>query len=920
VLIGKGDGSFTATAKPAFPLIQSAFSEGPNLAAGDLNNDGKLDLVLSTGYSILTWIGNGDGTFTQGHGYASINDTGFVTVTDLDGDGNADIYVGLANGGVYSGDDSSPASAYFLMGNGDGTFQGAPALSTGSYNGNNLADLNGDGVLDLVTLNDGLGLQTTPAGSLTVQLGTGTGAFVKSANIAPQATFTINGYNFTMGSAAQATSFAIGDVNGDGKPDVVFVDNNLTVINPGSGFLITYPYPVYFVALGNGDGTFQTAVPHAFPQIAPAADFDNTVIASDVRIADFRHDGRADLMFVYDETAGGSGVNPYNRGFAVLPGNGDGTFQAPVLTSTYSSTTAPTAAAVPQIRSVVDLNGDSKPDLIVNASGTTIINFQLQTQLQVFVSNGDGTFKAPVTAAVGADTYSIPVLADFNKDGKLDMAVLAETALGQAELVILPGQGDGTFGTAAVSNLVGGDSIRSAGLAAADFDGDGNVDLALIDSQDFGGIFYGKGDGTFSSIPFNGNIIPKDLINITAGAPAIAIDLNGDGKPDILAGSVSLLSASMPSTLASTTTALSASQTSINSGSSVTFTATITAASGSTGTPSGTVTFLDGTTTLGPGTISSGVATYTTSVLSVGAHSITANYAGDTNFSGSTSSAVSITVNGVTVPIGTTTNLSSSASTAVSGTNITFTSTVAPASGTATPTGTVTFADGSTTLETGTLDSTGKATYSTTALATGAHSITAAYGGDANFSGSTSAAVSITITAPVPPGFTLSLSPASGTASNGIATSTVNVSPTGGFNQAVTLSCSAAPKNSTCDISPSPITPNSASPATATMTIKINVKPTATAQNAGPRGSRRAGQTASLAFLGGGVIFGCMLFCQRRRTRWLIQLGVASLLAASVITGCVTSGSKTPKGTYALTVTGTAGSNSQSATYSLIVK
>jgi hypothetical protein len=647
VLLGKGDGTFTATAKPAFPYTAGSSSEGPNLASGDLNNDGKLDLALNTGTAISTWIGKGDGTFTQGSGYAAINDTGFVTVTDLDGDGNADIYVGLANGGLFSGDDSDPNSAYVLMGNGDGTFQGAPALNSGAYSGNNLADLNGDGVPDLV-YNTFASVSGTSA-AFTVALGNGKGTFTPVSTITAPDTFTINGYKFTGVSKLGATSYAVADVNGDDKADLVFVDNGLTAINPGSGLPITYAYPVYFVALGNGDGTFQAPVPHAFPQIAPAADFDISLTVSGLEIADFNRDSHADLLFNYNDSAGGTGATPYLQGLGVLTGKGDGTFAStPILTSTYSSTTAP-IALVPQILNVADLIGDSNLDLIVNVPGTTIVNFQLQTQLQVFLSNGDGTFKPPSTIAIGADAYAT-VLADFNKDGKPDLAVLAETGPGQAELAISLGKGDGTFAAAAISNLDGGDAIRSSGLAGADFDDDGNIDLALIDSSDFSGVFYGKGDGTFTSVPLNGNIVPKDLINVAAGGVvAVAVDLNKDGKPDILAGNVSLLniygSAPVVTGPATTATTLTASAATIAAGSSVTFTAHVTP-TGS-GTPTGAVTFLNGTTSLGTGTLNAGgQATYSTSSLAAGSYSVAATYGGDTTFAASTSSAVALTVTG----------------------------------------------------------------------------------------------------------------------------------------------------------------------------------------------------------------------------------------------------------------------------------
>jgi hypothetical protein len=650
VLLGNGNGTFTSLATPAFPFVQSpASGVPPGIASGDLNNDGKIDLVVGSGATIYTWLGKGDGTFTAGNAYTSIVNYGAVAVTDLDGDGNADIYTGTATDGFYSGDFINPAAAYVLMGNGDGTFQGAPALSSGAYSGNNLADVNGDGVPDLV-YNTFASVSGTSA-AFTVALGNGKGTFTPVSTITAPDTFTINGYKFTGVSKLGATSYAVADVNGDDKADLVFVDNGLTAINPGSGFPITYAYPVYFVALGNGDGTFQAPVPHAFPQIAPAADFDISLTVAGLEIADFNRDGHADLIFNYNDIAGGTGATPYLQGLGVLSGAGNGTFSTtPILTSTYSSATAPTTAFVPQIVNVADLNGDSNPDLIVNVPGTTIVNFQLQSQLEVYLSKGDGTFKPPTTIAIGSDAYGLPVLADFNKDGKLDLAVLAETSPGQAELAVSLGNGDGTFAAAVISNLSGGDAIRSSELAAADFDDDGNIDLALFDSNDFSGIFYGKGDGAFTSVPLNGNIVPKDLINVAAGGVvAVAVDLNKDGKPDILAGNVSLLniygSAPVVTGAAATATTLTASAATIAAGSSVTFTAHVTP-TGS-GTPTGTVTFLNGTTSLGTGTLNAGgQATYSTSSLAAGSYSVAATYGGDTTFAASTSSAVALTVTG----------------------------------------------------------------------------------------------------------------------------------------------------------------------------------------------------------------------------------------------------------------------------------
>jgi FG-GAP-like repeat len=113
VLLGKGDGTFAAAPTPAFPYAFDALSANwPNIASGDINRDGKIDIVVDNGATISVWMGNGDGTFTLGDSYAAINTTGFTTLSDLDGDGSLDIYTGLANGGLYSGDDSNASIAY----------------------------------------------------------------------------------------------------------------------------------------------------------------------------------------------------------------------------------------------------------------------------------------------------------------------------------------------------------------------------------------------------------------------------------------------------------------------------------------------------------------------------------------------------------------------------------------------------------------------------------------------------------------------------------------------------------------------------------------------------------------------------------------------------------------------------------------
>ena len=189
-----------------------------------------------------------------------------------------------------------------------------------------------------------------------------------------------------------------------------------------------------------------------------------------------------------------------------------------------------------------------------------------------------------------------------------------------------------------------------------------------------------------------------------------------------------------------TTTVLNSSATSITSGQAVTLTATVTGTH-----PTGAVTFKDGTTALATESLSSASASYSTSTLAVGKHSLTAAYAGDSNNAPSTSQLVTEIV-GSSAPAATSTMLTASATTITSGQSVSFTAAV---NGT-NATGTVAFSDGATVLGTVNLSS-GSAIYSTSALAVGSHNISAAYSGDNNNAASTSAALTETVNAVAAP-------------------------------------------------------------------------------------------------------------------------------------------------------------------------
>src|SRR5260370_13356966 len=202
-----------------------------------------------------------------------------------------------------------------------------------------------------------------------------------------------------------------------------------------------------------------------------------------------------------------------------------------------------------------------------------------------------------------------------------------------------------------------------------------------------------------------------------------------------------------------TTTALAVSISPSVFGQQISFVAIVSPTASSSVTPTGNVTFSDSSNVLGTAPLSSGTAVFNTSILGVGSHSISVSYAGDNNFSSSTSATLSEPVNQATSM----TALAASPNPATFGQAVTFTATVtvvAPGAGTPTAPDVVTFLDGATTLGTATLNGAATATFSTSALASGSHSLTALYAGATNFTATTSStAVTLTLHAPPPPVF-----------------------------------------------------------------------------------------------------------------------------------------------------------------------
>jgi Glycoside hydrolase family 44/Bacterial Ig-like domain (group 3) len=320
-------------------------------------------------------------------------------------------------------------------------------------------------------------------------------------------------------------------------------------------------------------------------------------------------------------------------------------------------------------------------------------------------------------------------------------------------------------------------------------------------------------------------------------------------------------------TLAASKTSLSASATLITSGQSVTFTTTVTPQSGS-GVPTGSVSFRDGATQIGTGTLSSsGSATFTTSTLAVGPHSITSAYAGDTNFAASTSAVASVTVS-APAKTATVTSLSASATQLTAGQSVTFNSSVAPQSGAGIPTGSIAFLDGQTQIGTAPLTA-GAASYTSANLAAGTHTISAAYSGDATNAASNSAAVTVTV-APAPtPDYTLSLSQSSLTVASGASGNlTITVTPKNNFKQTLSLACAGLPAGATCNFNPQTLTPSTgAVSATVTVQAPAAAASAAARDTAAPSATAPAPRTPILTF--------------RIASLYILALGLTAIFAAA---------------------------------------
>jgi hypothetical protein len=270
------------------------------------------------------------------------------------------------------------------------------------------------------------------------------------------------------GGPAQA---AIADLNGDGFADVATANASFTAGSMG-------------VLLGNGDGTFQAPVTY------PTSE----VFTSGVLIADFNQDGIPDIAAM---SQGDGTDGPVD----IFLGNGDGTFQDPIVNNLGIFPVAIVSG---------DFDRDGRLDI------ASIDYFAAKAYISL--GNGDGTFKTAVPYSVGSGPYSI-ASADFNNDTFADLAVVNDDT---STVSVLLGNGDGTFQAQKVFRT----GFQVEFVATGDLDADGNQDIIVANYGDkTAGVLLGKGDGNFQSqVPYS----------VTGYASGLAIaDLDGDGALDI---------------------------------------------------------------------------------------------------------------------------------------------------------------------------------------------------------------------------------------------------------------------------------------------------------------------------------------------------------------------------------------------------
>jgi len=499
------DAGVPPDALPPIPVVAPCGLLGlpgaPSMDAGgtrpvlrDVDGDGKLDLVVIDGQLVRVSPGNGDATFGASVTTLLSLSISSIAIADVNGDGKLDLFVSFT---------SSDDAIMVALGDGTGRFTPGPLISGPSYpmgiiQGIALADLNGDGKLDLVVAYP----FTARVGT---RLGTGDGTF---------------GDETSSAVGAGPSAVAVADLDGDGAIDVIAANASSVSILRGKGDgtfadkidrdtlgaglvaadlngdgkvdLVVQSTLGISVLMNDGNGVLRDHVDYPSPSVG----IDSLTLA----VGDVNSDGKLDV--VASRFAGASAANV---GYLVVfAGNGDGTLEPAVATP---------VSALSEI-AVGDVNGDHALDVIVSSS---------DARASVLESDGRGGFLSPTMYAPNAYSAAV-VTADLDHDGYVDV-VLAGIDIGVAL-----GRSEGRF-----ADLVKYPAAAAGAPLVQDVTGDGVADLVWSSQVGSGGSIPGARLGV---LPGNGDGSFRAGVETAFAARSTYLfalgDLTGDGKTDLV--------------------------------------------------------------------------------------------------------------------------------------------------------------------------------------------------------------------------------------------------------------------------------------------------------------------------------------------------------------------------------------------------
>jgi hypothetical protein len=841
---------------------------GSSLILKDIDGDGTVDALFQEGSDVFLAKGHGSGTFdAPASVLSSLGAPQSASFADLNGDGFLDaivyvnavtsIYYGTANGQFSSTPVQMPGGARATLGVGD---RQVPEP----------ADIDGDGKLDLLGLD-------TDTGEVGIYLNSATG-FHTPQVVVPD--YHLYGGMYSAGAGAiQAVGsvdlVTIPDVNGDPQDGSVSPPV-LAVSNDGAGNFL----PTAYHTLLTSDQTTNVATLLSTKAVAA--------------LVDVNGDGLADLLL----TSGATGDEIIGGGLALSINKGGYAFSDPVRLTTqqfgFSCYLERTA--------VGDLNHDQKPDFVTAYRGNICPNAEsnpgLPAGFLTYLSQPDGSYVSAFFA-YGTAPY-IPVLADVNGDGNLDL-VLGESEDSQplSGITVIPGKADGSFDLGAAATVLPNTSLISA-IAAGDFDSDGKQDLAVgvlaqLDSSgnpvdNTTGLLLLKGNG---DLTFNKGVWYLQGSQVWAERFA---DFDGDGLPDLALN---------------VTTAAASGYSRATDGAI----------------PEPGLVLLPN---LGAGIFGTPQPVFgATSDIGVSIPSPpvdgslqVADFNGDGAPDVLNDNAYEPTVYFNTGAIKF--SVSASASTIVQGSSVTLAAVLQPTVSQKTPGGTASFFANGILLGTAPVQG-GQANFQAANLAPGNYSMTAQYSGDANFNAVTAATSVAVSVSTLTPDFSLAApTPASLSLVAGQAgTITLTLTGNATFSGSVALGCTGAATGMQCLLSPASVSLTPGQTATITVAVTTRGSSSAAARNSA---SPWREITGGLSFAS---VFLIALGSRKRKalSAWcaLLVLGVFASLGAAGCGGSTRTititppDNSTPAGSYSLSITATAGSSTHSQTIPVTV-